>query len=322
MDIAVADVNLDSLRVQVEGLDLEEKIGSGAYGVVYGVTVNGKKCAAKKLHNILLIDDDTSSSMGDSITRNFHHECCLMSQLKHPNVVGFVGVHIGRERNNIILIMERLHCNLADYVKTNPHTPLCDRLHILHDVSKGVDYLHSLTPPLMHCDLTAFNILLTEDLTAKIEDFSMSSYVDPTGTKVLTSVPGNGFYMPPESRIHNPTYTTKLDIFSFGVLILHTITGYMPHVDDVRLIPQRYIRKGMVELKRRNIAAGQQMGESHCLYPLVVRCLHDKPDQRLIIGEVRIILRRLCAKHPQKVVITSSTVLYANFCEDSYKTGA
>ena len=51
---AVAEVDLDALRVQVEGLNQEEnKVGSGAFGVVYKVTVDGKKRVAKKLHNTL-----------------------------------------------------------------------------------------------------------------------------------------------------------------------------------------------------------------------------------------------------------------------------
>ena len=101
---AVAEVDLDALRVQVEGLNLEENIlGSGAYGVVYKVTVDGKKCIAKKLHNILIhAVKHYPRGQDDTIIRKFHNECRIMSQLKHPNVVGFVGVHYGRDRNDIM----------------------------------------------------------------------------------------------------------------------------------------------------------------------------------------------------------------------------
>ena len=121
----VSEVDLNALRVRVEGLDLEEnKIGSGAYGVVFEVTVDGKKCIAKKLHNILLQEECYGQE--EFIVRKFSQECRILSQLNHPNVVGFVGVHYGRDRNDISLIMERLHCDLADFVKKNPDTPLCD----------------------------------------------------------------------------------------------------------------------------------------------------------------------------------------------------
>ena len=303
---AVAEADLDALVVQVEGLDLEEnKIGSGAYGIVYEVTVAGEKCIAKKLHNILIqAIKHYPRGQDDSIVRKFKNECRILSQLEHPNVVRFKGVHYGRDRNDTSLIMERLHCDLADFVKKNPDTPLCDRLHILYDVSKGLEYLHSRSPPLIHRDLTAPNVLLTEDLTAKIGDLGVSRYLDPSVTG-LTTNPGNLLYMPPECRVANPSYTTKLDIFSFGNLIIHTIIGDLPRVYD---IPSsgggivQFIRKfqqergGKVELMRRDDAVHKQMGSNHCLYPLVVRCLHDSPEQRPSVGEVKISLRKLCVK--------------------------
>ena len=305
---AVAQVDLDALRVQVEGLNLEENIlGSGAYGVVYKVTVDGKKCIAKKLHSILLHYCQKFYPRGqdDSIVKKVSQRVLrFISQLKHPNVVGFVGVHYGRDRNDISLIMERLHCDLADFVKNNPHTRLCDRLHILYDVSEGLHYLHSQTPPLIHRDLTAPNVLLTEDLTAKIGDLGVSRYVDPSVATKLTTNPSNTYYMPPECQEQDPSYTTKLDIFSFGNLIIHTVIGDVP---DVYRVPTndpkiaQYIHEGKVELMRRNRAVHKQMGDTHCLYSLVVRCLQDKPEQRPSVGEVRSSLRELCTRHPRMV---------------------
>ena len=168
--------DLDALVVQVEGLDLEEnQAGHGAYGCVFRVTVNGKDCIAKKLHTILL--QERSLGQRGNIVTKFRNECHILSVLHHPNIVGFVGVHYGHDKNDISLIMERLHSDLADFVETHRDTNIATRIHILYDVSKGLQYLHSLTPPLIHRDLTAPNILLTEDLTAKIGDLGVSRYV-------------------------------------------------------------------------------------------------------------------------------------------------
>ncbi len=168
--------DLDALVVQVEGLNLEEnKAGSGAYGCVFRVTVNGRDCIAKKLHHILL--QEQSLGQRERIVTKFRNECHILSVLHHPNIVGFVGVHYGRDKNDISLIMERLHSDLAKFLETHRDTNIATRIHILYDVSKGLRYLHSLTPPLIHRDLTAPNILLTEDLTAKIGDLGVSRYV-------------------------------------------------------------------------------------------------------------------------------------------------
>ena len=131
--------------------------------------------------------------------------------------------------------MERLHSDLVIFVETHPDTNIATRIHILYDISKGLHYLHSLTPPLIHRDLTAPNILLTEDLTAKIGDLGVSRYVDLDRLTqiVLTSTPRNAGYMPSESYEERPIYTTKLDIFSFGHLIIHTVIGDFPKVNKV-----------------------------------------------------------------------------------------
>ena len=123
--------------------------------------------------------------------------------------------------------------------------------------------------------------------------------VDPSVDTKLTVNPGNLYYMPPEGRVENPHYTTKLDIFSFGNLIIHTIIGEVPRVYDVPPSDPsfgKYVQDGKLELMRRNTAVHKKMGETHCLYPLVVHCLKDSPEQRPSVGEVRISLRKLCVR--------------------------
>ena len=218
----IAEVDLSHLRLQVEGLNLKEAMGSGAYWVIFGVTVNGKKCVAKKPHKILLQKGEYGQS-GEYFWRKFCNECYLMSQLNHPNVVGFVGVHYHNyEKEDISLILERLHCDLGDFLWTNPDSPLSDRLHILHDVSKGLDYLHSLSPPLIHRDLTVSNIFLTEDLVAKIGDLGESSYVDPEGHIIRTSNPEHFYYIPPEWKIPStlPRWTYSPLVHSSSIQLM------------------------------------------------------------------------------------------------------
>ena len=302
---------LDKFLVEVEGLDHEDnKAGSGAFGVVFKVTVNGRPCIAKKLHMILLKTSlYYSVDQRNSIIEKFRNECSLLSGLNHPNIVSFVGVHYGRDKNDISLIMERLRSDLAAFVQSQPQTPTAQRIHILWDVSKGLDYLHSQSPPLIHRDLTAPNVLLTEDLKAKIGDLGVSRYLDPEKmTHTLTKAPGNVYCMSPEARAETPVYTVKLDIFSFGTLILHAFIGSVPKVYDVPYDERavQLSRDGKIELTRRRKAV-DQLGTTHCMYPLIVRCLHDNPDPRPTASEVIESLKELCMKYPTVVSAWCST---------------
>ena len=307
--MATASDALRSLVVQVQGLDIKDnEIGSGAYGMVHAVIVNGRRCIAKSLHPILLQADNylpnATTQQRSAIEAKFRTECVILSALNHPNVVEFVGVHYGRDRTHLSLIMERLSTDLNAFLERNPTTRLPVRLSILADVSCGLRYLHQLQPPLIHRDLTAPNILLTEDSLAKIGDLGVSRFVDPNVATTLTVGPGNIVYMPPEAHYKNPSYTIKLDIFSYGVLILHTVIGKIP---EVYTLPQdddhtrQLVREGKVELMRRDEAVHTLMGDKHCLYPLVVRCLRDNPDNRPTTEEVHSSLRELCGRYPKEV---------------------
>ena len=84
-----------------------------------------------------------------------------MSQLHHPNLVKFLGVHYKSGSDIPILIMEYLPMSLTNYLEENEMIPNHIKKSILLDVSAGLLYLHEQTPPILHCDLNAENILLT-----------------------------------------------------------------------------------------------------------------------------------------------------------------
>ena len=312
-------VDLDSLVVPVEGLDQEENVlGAGAFGVTYKVTVNGKVCAAKKLHDIMIYSYGFYAHGQREITlRKFQDECRTLSRLKHPNVVGFVGIHYGQDKNDMSLIMELLHTDLDQYLENHPHCHLSDKIHILHDVSKGLQYLHNCSPPIIHCDLTAFNVLLTKDLDAKIGDLGVSKNVEEQWLKLMRRGAAfglfehldtqHGYYLPPEfETLNRPPVSTKLDIFSFGNLIIHTVIGEVPYRgwfhSSSRTDNFDYEQEGKLELMRRDYDVHRQMGASHCLYPLVVDCLHDEPGHRPSAEEVETFLKELCTRNPQQVL--------------------
>ncbi len=145
------------------------RIGSGSFGSVYAVNLNGTPCIAKRLHDILMgrgKQEKVALDEKQVCHETFCRECVLMSQAEHPNVVKFLGVYFGKDEFDLTLFMERLHTDLRMYLSSTQDIPLPTKVSILHDVSCGLLYLHEECS-IIHRDLTAANILLTTDNRAR-----------------------------------------------------------------------------------------------------------------------------------------------------------
>ena len=266
----------------LEGLDQRLEKGRGSYGAVYEVKLNGLPCIAKGLHEILLgLGGNFQVAETDiqAIRQKFLNECVLMSKLKHPNIVQFLGVH--STKDNEYLVMEYMHMDLAQCLQTYRDIPASVKVSILHDVSYGLLHLHSQDPPILHRDLTATNILLTQDMRAKIADLGVSKIFDLhqlQATSVQTKAPGTTAYMPPEALRPDPKYDLKLDIFSFGVLSLYAAIQELPTEYDNELTAA-VVKKKEVQIYRRKHWI-EKMGVDHPLHPLVIKCLQDRPELR------------------------------------------
>ena len=92
-------------------IDKTRDRGSGSFGSVYHVVVNGFPCIAKRLHDIL-VGQNVSEEERRHIRRRFREECILLSSLRHPNVVQFIGIHYGASKDDLTLVMERLYTDL------------------------------------------------------------------------------------------------------------------------------------------------------------------------------------------------------------------
>ena len=283
----------------VDVLEEGEEKGSGAYGVVHTVRVGGTKCIAKRIHRILH-DREVPPRQQDFIRQKFRDECRMLSELRHPNIVHFVGVHYGRNKYDISLIMEALDTDLRSFIKKRPTTPipLPLKLGILLDVAYGLLYLHTRHPrAVIHRDLNLGNILLTQDLRAKIADLGVSRYLDMK--KHLTTAPGSWDYMPPEALVENAKYDTALDIFSFGqVMLCVTIEKVLALTPSVSAGKCGH---GNTEIKKRKSFL-DRLGETHCLYSTVTQCLLDCPTKRPNASHLCDQLQKLCFSHPRTMV--------------------
>ena len=191
-------------------------------------------CIAKRVHDILLgqgREERVSIEVQCAAYDKFYSECVLLCRMRHPNIVQFMGIHYGKQReygHELTLIMESLHMDLDKCLKRYPNLQLSIKLSILLDVSQGLLHLHGRS--IIHRDLTASNVLLTTGLQAKIADLGVSKIlnVHPLAASKQSMIPGTLGYMPPEALTEQPQYIYAFDIFSFGVLMLYVVVQEYP----------------------------------------------------------------------------------------------
>ena len=199
-----------------------KELGRGGYGTVEELDMNGTKCAGKRIHQILL---DIVSG-GNEIPTKFIRECKTFSMLRHPHILQFLGVFYPVGSRLPMIVMEKMQYNLHDVLERIVNIGLAAKIAVLHDVSKGLVYLHGRN--ILHRSLTALDILLNSAMIAKISDFGSSRIISPATTVTLTRIPGVLLYMPPEAVEVHPHYGSGIDIFSFGVICLFTAIQEFP----------------------------------------------------------------------------------------------
>ena len=231
---------------------------------------------------------------------DFVEECKLMSQLRHPHIVQFLGVCYLPGSPIPVLLMEKLLTSLDNLLETSPNIPLDVKVHLLAGTGRGVVYLHSHTPPIAHRDLTARNILIDSGLTAKIADLGVARMVNVQPGQLaatMTAGPGNNLYMPPEAAQEEGAtrYNTTIDIFSFGVVSLFTLTQTFPKdlKPSAYFDPRTQTVKGRTEIERREhyiIQMKIAIGETHPLVQLTLECLEflarNRPSAVEVLGRL------------------------------------
>jgi len=264
-----------------------KELGSGTYGRVIELISAGAIVAGK-------VFKISSNVHPQTLTNKLIGELSLMTQVHHPNVVQCKGVCLLESEAMPVLLMERLISSLHAYVldSTNSNIPLVRKLYILYDVAKGLVYLHSHKPAIIHRDLTGNNVLLDKELRAKISDFGNARLMDldPEATPgIYTATPGTPDYMPPEAQGDIAKCGPSLDVFSFGHLSLFTIIQSLVHP-----LPSTYYDAGDVyarsEVKRRKQyldKAEQLLKGNPSLVVLIKQCLHNDCAQRPPTAELQ-----------------------------------
>ena len=290
------------------------RIGCGAYGKVEEVVVP-VRAAAKTIYDFLQEGDDATAAELPKAVTEFVRECQLMSTLRHPNIVQFLGVAFFPGSRLPALVMERLLTSLHDLLAPDAPPPsdavtplfffsMALKCSVLHNVACGLAYLHERSPPVIHRDLSARNVLLDSEMVAKIADLGVARIVPRVrAAATMTKGPGALVYMPPEafaptrSNTEKSKYDAGIDVFSFGVITIFTIGGVFPcdPLESTYEDENTGLLVARTELQRRSEymryvneqlrACGQLRGD-HPLIRLIQQCLQNKSSKRPGIREV------------------------------------
>ena len=262
----------------IEELTITAKeLGRGSYGTVYAAVHNGKPCVAKEMHPYLKHDK----------LETFVREINTLSTLKHPSIVQFLGVYFKAKSHTPILVMEMMWKNLCSLLEEQPNKLfLLTKVHILYDVASGLQYLHGQKKPVVHRDLHPSNILLNENLNAKIADLGQAKPLHEAAQK-LSTAPGNVPYMAPETLKKKPTYDTKLDVFSIGCTIIHIVTEQFPAPTDQYVESKNFEGSfHKVSEADRRIEFLNLMKDVPVLKQIAHHCLEDAPTNRPVASYI------------------------------------
>ena len=208
---------MSDFNVPYDELEFGDLLGKGSQGEVYLAQWRGTTIAVKKV--------DTTN-IEPTTVEEFCQEASMMRHMHHYSLTQFLGISF--QSHALCILTEYVERgSLFDIIQDTKSTYTWQRgIDVMTDVARGMHYLHSHKPPILHRDLKSLNILVTRDWRGKIADFGMTRFQDPDAAIVMTQC-GSPYWMAPE-MIQNLTYDEKSDVYSFGVCLWEIYTRQIP----------------------------------------------------------------------------------------------
>ncbi|KAI0491411.1 hypothetical protein KFK09_025671 [Dendrobium nobile] len=205
------EFSLEELAKATNDFSMANKIGQGGFGSVYYAELRGEKAAIKKM--------DMEAS------REFLAELKVLTHVHHLNLVRLIGYCT---EGSLFLVYEFIgNGNLSQHLRGSGRDPLpwLNRVQIALDSARGLEYIHEHTVPVyIHRDIKSANILIDENLRAKVADFGLTKLTEVGGATLQTRLVGTFGYMPPEYAQLGEV-SPKVDVYAFGVVLFELISA-------------------------------------------------------------------------------------------------
>jgi serine/threonine protein kinase len=222
----------------------ENRIGHGGFGEVFLGQLGGMNVAVKRLFN----QEHAEQGM-----REFRAEVSILSRLRHPSIVLWLGASTTAPNCTIVLeYMDRGSLSQLLHRSDTPYT-LVTAVKWCISVARGMLYLHQHKPfPIIHCDLNSNNVLVNREWVVKITDFGLSKVKRTSRLSRRSGIIGTVNYAAPEV-IRGAPSSESSDVYAFGVLAWEILTRKIPWKD---LTEYQIIYK-MTAATRRQNATGE-----------------------------------------------------------------
>ncbi|XP_050237690.1 calmodulin-binding receptor-like cytoplasmic kinase 1 [Mercurialis annua] len=244
--VGTVNFTIEEIYKATENFSPANKIGDGGFGTVYkGKLKDGSLVAVKRAKQ---------NNYDKRLSLEYKNEVLTLSKIEHLNLVRLYG-YLEHRDERVIVIEYVSNGNLRQHLDGTRGNGLeiAQRLDIAIDVAHAITYLHMYTDhPIIHRDIKASNILITEKLRAKVADFGFARLTagDSGDTHISTNIKGTTGYLDP-AYLMTYQLTEKSDVYSFGVLLVELMTGRHP-IDHKRPLKEKVtVRWAMQKLKQK-----------------------------------------------------------------------
>ena len=225
------NLNVDSMKVAWKDIEGLEKIGAGEFGDIFKCRWRGSIVAAKcvksaaiekewnKTHGGDVLNDSLNETSKEIALTDFRTETAILRQLRHPNICMLLAYSVMKDHE--VMISELMKCSLLDVFRAHKiqATTMSKKKQLRYaiELAKGMNYLHTCSPPILHRDLKPANLLVDFKDTLKISDFGLAKLrpqkdKQETDTFNMTGETGSYRFMAPEVFRHEE-YNETVDVY-------------------------------------------------------------------------------------------------------------
>ncbi|KAG9086482.1 hypothetical protein FRC06_003065 [Ceratobasidium sp. 370] len=244
-------------------IDENSPLGRGGFGTVFKGQWNGAIVAVKRL-------------VKDASAETLLREVETWQGLRHPHVVQFFGASPRDSPNAFIVSQYLANGNATMYLKRNPQA---DRGKLARETAVGMEYLHSMA--IIHGDLKAANVLITDTGGAALADFGLSEVKQDSTSRANMSenVSGSPRYLSPERW--RGVLNKASDVYAWAMTTLEIFTDLPPfgYINGVDIIYHLVVRENQ-RPDRPEPELGVQRGLTDDIWFLITKAWEKDPQQR------------------------------------------